>query len=439
LQSYGFRGLSFFELAWIGVPCAIAGLLYLIFISPVLTPSRRDIRHEEETRRKLLVECEITDEATLKGKTVEQANLANLQGFYLSRINRQDQELAPVLKTQKLQAGDRLLYETRDGVATKAPDFENYPGIRLIVHPPRKIDRERKNRELHQIVIKEGSQMAGLTIEEAALPERYGAAVTGIRRSGKRIDQPLGKLVLQPGDVLLLDTGLGFRHAHEDSPDFFLTSKSGGEAPEDNEIVEEYPGNKRNLYISTAVLVGIVGIVVARILPIALAGILGVGVLLLFNVVEAGEARKFIDWSVLIAIGAALGLGKALQVSGVAAIIAHRIVDLTNVYGPRAVLAGLVIVTGLLTNIITNNGTIALMFPIALSVAHAQGLDARGLFIGVTVASSMAFITHIGYQTNLMVYGPGNYRFTDFFKAGLPLQIILWIVIIILIPMIWPF
>jgi di/tricarboxylate transporter len=103
------------------------------------------------------------------------------------------------------------------------------------------------------------------------------------------------------------------------------------------------------------------------------------------------------------------------------------------------VLAGLVIVTGLLTNIITNNGTVALMFPIALSVAHSQGIDARGLFIGVTLASSMAFLTHIGYQTNLMVYGPGNYKFTDFFKVGLPLQIILWIVIIMLVPLIWPF
>jgi di/tricarboxylate transporter len=438
MKSYGFGGLSFFELAWIGVPCAIAGLLYLIFISPILTPSRRDIRHEEETNRKLLVELAVTENASVIGKTVGKVNLENLQGFHLSRINRRDQEIAPVLEDEELQEGDHLLYDAQNGVAANTPVLTDYPGLKLQHRTPRDIKREKRNRELHQVVIKEGSQMAGETIERASLPERYGAAVTGIRRSGKRINQPFGKLKLQPGDVLLLDTGRGFRKAHENSPDFFLTSQEGGEPPEGAEEVSKAPKNAMEVYISVGVLIGIIGLVTADILSIAIAGILGVGVLLAFNIVEAGEARKSIDWTVLLVIGASLGLAKAMSASGAALTVAHWMVDLTSTFGPHAVLAGMVILTGLLANIITNNAAVALVFPIALSVAHSQGMEARGLFIGVTLAASMSFLSPIAYQTNLMVYGPGNYRFTDFFKVGILLQMLLWVIIITMVPMVWP-
>lgn len=439
LQSHGFEGLSFFELAWVGVPCAIAGLIYLVFATPLLTPARRDIRYEEERKRKLLVELEITDGANVIGKTVEEAKLETFPGFYLSRINRNDREIAPVPKEEKLRAGDHLLYAAEGGIAAKVPELSGYPGLRLALQPPRNIKREEKrDRELHQVVIKEGSRLVGARLEEAKLQERFGAAVTGVRRKGRRIDQPLGQFVLHPGDVLLLDTGRGFRGAHEDTEDFFLTSEAGGEAPgETKEIKERRPGGK-DLYISVAVLVGIIVLVTFDVIHIALAGILGVAVLLAFNVIEAGEARKSVDWTVLIVIGAAIGLGKAMEVSGTAEMIGNGMVGLTSAYGTRTVLAGVVIVTVILTEIITNNGAVAIMFPVALSVAEAQGIDARGLFIGITLAASMSLITPIGYQTNLMVYGPGNYKFTDFFKVGFPLQIILWIIVIILVPIFWP-
>ncbi|MDR8391806.1 SLC13 family permease [Aliifodinibius sp. S!AR15-10] len=439
LQSHGYQGLAFFELAWLGVPCAIAGLIYLIFISPRLTPARRDIRYEEEKQRELLVEIEITEGADVIGKTVEEVGLDHLPGFYLSRLNRFEREIAPVPEDEKLRAGDHLFYAAQGGIAAKAPELSGYPGLQLALQPPRDIRRdEKKDRELHQVVIKEGSRLVGSTIEQAQLLERFGAAVTGVRRRGKRIDEPLGEFVLHPGDVLLLDTGRGFRGAYEDTEDFFLTSEAGGEAPgEPVEIKESRPGGK-DLYISVAVLVGIVGFVAAGVLHIALAGILGVAVLLTFSVIEPGEARKSVDWTVLIVIGAALGLGKAMEVSGAAEMIGNWMVEMTSAYGPRAVLAGIVIVTAVLTEIITNNGAVALMFPIVLSVAESQSFEARGLFVAMTLAASMSLLTPIGYQTNLMVYGPGNYRFTDFFKVGFPLALVLWLVVILVTPIIWP-
>lgn len=438
LEDHGFEGLTFFELAWVGVPCAAAGLIYLVFISPRLTPARRDIRYQEERKRELLVELEVTEGASVVGKTVAEAGLTAFPGFYLSRINRNGHEIAPVPEDEILRVGDHLFYAAKGGIAVKAPDLESYPGLRLAFQPPRTIKREEKDRELHQVVIKEGSRLVGTSLEEAKLLERFGAAVTGVRRRGKRIDQPLGQFVLHSGDVLLLDTRPGFRGAYEDEEDFFLTSAAGGEAPGDvAKIKEQRPGGK-DLYISVAVLLGMVALVASGILHIALAGILSVAVLLAFNVIEAGEARKSIDWTVLIVIGSALGLAKAMEVSGAAEMIGVWMLDLTSAYGPRAVLAGVVISTVILTEIITNNGAVALMFPIALSVAEAQGFEARGLFIGITLAASMSLITPIGYQTNLMVYGPGNYKFTDFFKVGFPLQVILWIIVIILVPVIWP-
>lgn len=439
LQSHGYQGLSFFELAWLGVPCAIAGLLYLIFISPKLTPARRDIRYEEERKRELLVELEIVPNADVIGKTIEEAGLEGFPGFYLSRINRNDHEIAPVPEDERLREGDHLLYAAQRGVAAKVPELSGFPGLKLALQPPRDINRgEKKNRELHQVVIKEGSRLVGATVEEAQLLERFGAAVTGIRRKGKRIDQPLREFILHPGDVLLLDTGRGFRGAYEDTEDFFLTSEAGGEAPGEIEEVKEHRPGGKDLYVSVGVLIGVITLVATGIIHIALAGLLGVGVLLTFNVIEAGEARKSVDWTVLIVIGAALGLGKAMEVSGAAAMIGQWMVDMTSAYGPRAVLAGIVIVTAILTEVITNNGAVALMFPIAVSVAESQGFEARGLFIGITLAASMSLLTPIGYQTNLMVYGPGNYKFTDFFKVGFPLQVILWIVVIVLAPIIWP-
>ncbi|PAU95140.1 SLC13 family permease [Aliifodinibius salipaludis] len=439
LQSNNLAGFSFFELAWLGVPCAIIGLIYIIIFSPKLTPDRSDIRDEEEAQRKSLVELEITEEAALVGETVEEANLQQLPGFQLVRINRHDNEIAPVPEDEKLRVGDHLFYAPQKGFLDLAPDLTDYPGLRLAFKPPRDIKRdEKKNRELHQVVVKEGSRLVGSTVEEAKLLDRFGAAVTGVRRGEKRIRENLGDFVLRPGDVLLLDTKRGFQQAHEDSQDFYLTSEAGGEAPSSNSGKDPKNDLGKDLYVSLFVLAGIITSVTAGIFHIALAGILGVAVLLAFNVIEPGDAKESIDWTVLIVIGAALGLGKAMEVSGAAELIGNGMLSITSDYGPRIILTGLVLVTALLTETITNNGAIALMFPIALSVAQSQGFDPRAFIASITLVSSMALLTPIGYQTNLMVYGPGNYKFTDFFKVGFPLAITLWIIVIILAPIIWP-
>jgi di/tricarboxylate transporter len=237
----------------------------------------------------------------------------------------------------------------------------------------------------------------------------------------------------------MLDTSSGFREAFGRTKDFFVTTEIGGEVPEEDleEPVRVRPGGG-DLYVSVAVLIGIVGLVAGGLLHVALAGMLGVMALLATGVVEPGEARDAVDWSVLLVIGAALGLGQAMEASGTADLLGTWIVDLTAPYGARAVVAGVVISTALLTETITNNGAVALMFPVVTAVAQSQGFEPRGLVVAMTLAGSLSFMTPIGYQTNLMVYGPGNYRFTDFFRVGAPLGLMLWIVLIAGAPIIWP-
>ncbi len=475
LQSHGMEGLGFFELAWVGVPCAVIGLLYVIFIAPALTPDRADIRDEEEEERADLVEVELAADSPLVGETVQDANFRLLPGLTLVRIDRGAEEIAPVRSNESLHPGDRLLFTTTamdpedrdsspdasaleqiddDGDTRKMEDYERvqesprrdldlsaFPGLRLAYTD---IKRD-QDRELHQVVVREGSSLIGEEIEDIPFRQRFGAALTGLRRGGERVDPPFTDVRIRPGDVLLLDTQRGFREAHETSEEFFVTSEAGGETEKTEAEAREQREEMRpqgggwHLQLSVAVIVSIVGLVGSGLMHVAVAGPLGAFAIVAAGILSPGQAREAVDWNVLIVIGAALGLGQAMEASGAARLIGRGIVDVTKALGPYGLLAGIVLATAILTNIVTNNGAVALMFPIALSVAESQQLAPRAMVVSITLAASMAFITPIGYQTNLMVYGPGNYRFLDFTRVGGILQVLLWIVILILAPLVWPF
>jgi di/tricarboxylate transporter len=472
LQSHGMEGFGFFELAWVGAPCAIIGLAYMIFVAPALTPERADIRTEEEEERADLIEVELAPDSPLVGQTVQDADLELMPGLTLVRIERGADRIAPVKGTEPLRAGDRLLFTTSEmgkdaGPHVEATDLESpysdgsggigeaerveqvperslgltaFPGLRLAYTDV----EQAEDRELHQVVVREGSSLIGERLGDLPFRERFGAVPTGVRRAGERLDMPLRNVRIQPGDVLLLDTMKGFRGAHEESEEFVVTSEAGGEvekteeeAREQREAMRPHTGGWQ-LRLAVAVIVGIVGVVGAGLMHIAVAGSLGAFVLVAAGILSPGQAREAVDWNVLIVIGAALGLGQAMEASGAAQMLGQAIVDATAPLGPYGLLGGLILATALLTNIVTNNGAVALMFPIALSVAESQGLTPRALMVSITLAASMAFITPIGYQTNLMVYGPGNYRFLDFARVGGLLQVLLWIVLLVGAPLVWP-
>lgn len=425
LRDRGLAGIGFFELATIGLPCALVTLAYLVFLVPILLPDRKDVRILEEQERRRLLEIDVPSASPLIGRPVADLDLTALPGLALQRIERGERTLGPVGGEERVATGDRLLYSGGGRPGDKAV----VGGEERTLKAPEERPASAGTPELHQAVVPAGSRLVGATVPDASFPERYHAAVTGVRRDGRRIDRPLTDIRLRPGDTLMLDTGARFREAFMDSHDIVVVTEEGGEGIDDEAVPAEEPLWKT--WVASGVVVAVVGVAASGTAHIALAALLGALAMVALGFIGPGEAREAVDWSVLLMIGAAIGLAAAMDTSGAARRIASSIVNTAGGLGPVGLLGGLVAATMITTGLITNNAAIALLLPVALSVAESQpSLEARGLVLAVTVAASLALWTPLGYQTNLMVYGPGNYRFTDFVRFGFPLQVLLAVVIV---------
>jgi di/tricarboxylate transporter len=253
--------------------------------------------------------------------------------------------------------------------------------------------------------------------------------VIAVHRNGERVAGKIGSIVLRPGDTLLLQTASGFLRVHRNSPDFYLVS--------------ELPGTENPRYDRAWVALGVLGALIAIVtlewLPISVASFVAAGALVATRCITAGQARRSIEWSILIVIAAALGIGTAMEKTGVAAATATQLSRIAGDVGPLAALALIYFVTVLLTEAISNNAAAALMFPISVATAVNLGVDVRGFVMAVTIAASCGFATPIGYQTHLIVYGPGGYRFSDFVRVGLPLDLLCGVVAVGVIPYFFPF
>lgn len=432
LRSRGFEGLGFFELAWVGLPCALVGLAYLVLLAPRVLPDRSDVRTEEEEERRHLLEVSVEESSSLVGRTVADLDLSELPGLTLRRIERGPRTLEPVAEAEHVTSGDRLLYS-----GTGHPgETTMVAGEEAMLRTPEEREPGDEGPELHQAVVPAGSRFVGATIAEVAFPERYNAAITGVRRGGRRLEEPFDDVHLRPGDTLMLDTGARFRETFEDSRDIYVASEEGGEGGAEETTPHDEPIWR--MWAATLILAGIVGLAATGTAHIALASLLGALVIVGLGFVSPGEARESVDWSVLLVIGAAIGLASAMDSSGAAELLGSTVVEAAGGFGSVGLLAGLVFATMVTTGLITNNAAVALMLPVAISVAENQAaVDPRPLVLAVTVAASLALWTPLGYQTNLMVYGPGNYRFTDFIRLGLPLQLILAVVIIATASLLW--
>ncbi|MFB6240040.1 MAG: SLC13 family permease, partial [Gemmatimonadota bacterium] len=282
--------------------------------------------------------------------------------------------------------------------------------------------------ELHEAVVAPGSPLVGTTVKEAEFRARYNAAVIAVRRHGEEVEKRIGDITLRPGDTLLMEADPAFERAFRDSTDFFLVSR-----------VEDSEGRKhekapRALAVLAAVVVG----AATGLVPLPLAALGGGLAMLLTGCLTPGEARRSVDWSVLVAIGAAIGLAGALRASGAAELLGGGLEWVAGAFGPVGLLVGVFVGTVLLTEVVINQAAAALAFPVVVAAAASQGLDPRPLVLTAAVAASMSFSTPLSYQTNLLVYGPGRYRFTDFTRVGVPLQLLLGLTAVLVIPQVWP-
>ncbi len=423
LGEHGMAGLGFFELAVVGVPCAIVGVIYLSLAAPFLLSDRVPIRTVGEHVRRYLVEMRLSDPSPLIGKTIEEAGLRHLPGLFLVRVERPSGIISPVGPEVRLVAGDRLTFA---GVVDTIVDLRKYPGLTPIT--PEGATRP-GDWELHEAVVSSGSPLAGTNIRDANFRGRYNAAVIAVHRHGEHIRARIGDIVLRPGDTLLIEAASGFARAYRDSSDFYLVSRVGDSA------APRYDRSAR----AVGILLAMVVVAALDILPVVVAS-LGAGMLMVgLGCIKIGEAKRSIDWSVLLTIGSALGIATALESSGAAGILAAGIAGSGAALGTMGVLAAIFVGTMVLTELVSNTAAAAIMFPVALSTSAGLGLTARPFIVAITVAASLSLSTPIGYQTNLIVYGPGGYKFTDFTRVGLPLQLLLALLCVLLIPLFWPF
>ena len=422
------RPMGLFEIGAVGLPCALLGIGYLLLFSRYLVPERTDMLEQIGTSpREYLVEMEVQPSCRLVGQHVEEAGLRHLHGLFLAEIIRDGELIAPVQPDHVIEAGDVLTFS---GVVRTIVELEKIPGLTPVADPDYEHElSEKREKLLSEAVVSPTSPLIGQSIRDSNFRAHYNAAVVAVHRGGARLAKRLGDIVLQSGDTLLLQTGPHFDEAHRNNRDFFLVSRVSDSKP---------PRHDRAL-LSLGLLGVLVALLTSQIIPTVLAAFLVAGAMIVTGCISVAEARASLELQTLFAIAGAIALGQALLISGAVEAIAHAAVSSLGAWGPYAVLAGIAVLTMLFTEVVTNTAAAALMFPLGVVTAVDLGVDPRPFVMVVALIASASFLTPIGYQTNLMVYGPGGYRFTDFGRVGLPLSLLILVMATLLAPMVWPF
>jgi di/tricarboxylate transporter len=367
----------------------------------------------------------VTPESPLIGQTIEQAGLRHLPGVYLMEINREKEVLAAVAPEERLQANDQLVFV---GVVDSVVDLQRFRGLIPATDQVFKLAGLRSQRCLIEAVVSDTCPLIGQTIRDGRFRTLYNAVVIAVARNGERLRQKIGDIDLHPGDTLLLEAGPWFVQRQRNSRDFFLVSR----------VEDSTPPRHERAWMAWMILAGMVTTAALGWLSMLNASMLAAGLMLLTGCCTSTIARRSVDWQVLLVIAASFGIEQALRKSGAAHAMTSALLGLANA-NPWLALAMVYGATMLLTELISNNAAAALMFPIALATATSLQVSPMPFMIALTMAASYGFATPIGYQTNLMVYGPGGYHFTDYMRLGIPLNALLWAMTVLITPLVWPF
>jgi len=417
--------IGFFEVGAVGLPAAIVGVLYVLATQKWLLPERRSPLRDVGQTREYALEMLVEESSPMIGKSVEQAGLRNLPGAFLAEIDRDGTLIPAVAPTETLRAKDRLLFV---GVVESLVDLLRMRGLYPAPEQLFKLTAPRPERRIVEVVVAESCPMVGTTIREGRFRSRYDAVVIAAARNGERLRGKIGDIELRAGDTLLLECRPSFAERQRNSKDFLLVS----------EVQKAYIPRHERAWVAAAILAGMVALVAAELMSMFEAALVAAALMLVTGCTTSSSARSSIDWSVLIVIGASLGIGQALQSSGAAGVIAETWI---GAFGdqPWLALLGIYVLTNLFTEVLTNNAAAVLIFPVAAATAASLGVSFEPFVFTIMMAASAGFATPIGYQTNLMVYGPGGYRFSDYVKFGVPLNVLVGAVTVLLAPLIWPF
>lgn len=423
LESDGFAPIGVFEISKLGLPVAAAGLITLLALAPNLLRSRAPARRDlEENVREFVVDMQVEPGGLVDGVTVEEGGLRHLAGVFLVQAERDGRLIGPVEPSLVLRGEDRLRFVGR---ADNVIDLQGTRGLRS--SEAEHVALDPGSGAFFEVVVGASSPLVGKTLRESRFRSRYQAAVIAVHRAGQRLEGKLGEVRVRVGDTLLLLADSGFRARWYDRNDFLLVSPLDATTP---------VGTAKAVAVA-AILVGIVVVSATELMTLLEASLVGAFLLVLGRILTLGEARRAVNLDVVLLIAAALGLGRAASVSGLATEIANLLVEGFGNWGSWGALLGLVLATVILTELVSNAAAAAIVFPIAVATALEVGQDPRGFAIAIAVAASASFLTPIGYQTNTMVYGPGGYRFTDYARLGMPITAIVVATTVVLVPALW--
>ncbi len=436
------RGLGMFEVTWVGVPVALAGIAFVALLSRYLLPNRLPPMSVAADPRQYTIEMLVEAGSPLVGKSIEQAGLRHLTGLYLAEIDREGLVLPAVSPEERLRAGDRLVFV---GIVDSVVELQKVRGLVPATDQVFKLDSPRPQRCLIEAVASPSCPVIGRSIRDGRFRSVYNAVVIAVARQGERIRAKVGDIILRAGDTLLLEAHPSFFEQHRNSRHFFLVSRLENSNP---------PRYDRSA-VAMGILLAMVAVVTvcesfseAAIslgswsfslgsVSMFQGALVAAAAMIVTRCCRIDQARRAIDWQVLLAIAASFAISRGLEKTGAAHAIASTIGGLAG-ENPWYALVAIYGVTLLVTELVTNNAAAALMFPFALATAGEVGANPIPFVIAVMVAASCGFATPIGYQTNLMVYGPGGYRFADYLKIGLPLDLLVWAVAVAVIPLVWP-
>ena len=435
MEKAGLPPMGFFDISWVGLPCALGGVIYMLLFSQKLLPDRKPAISLSDDLRQYTVEMLVQPGGPLVNSTIREAGLRSLPGLYLAEIERNGEILAAVSPNERLQANDRLVFV---GIIESVVDLRKTRGLVPATEQVFKLNTPASHRCLMEAVVSNRCPIIGSSIRDGQFRSRYNAAVIAVARDGKHIPGKIGDIVLQPGDTLLLEGHPDFAAQQRNSSDFFLVSHVENSAPIRHD----------RSWIAIAILGGMILLasLVSRdaapgkpevdfLLPAALIAALA---MIVTRCCTGTQARQSIDWSVLIVIGASLGIGQAIELSGAAKYLSDQSIALCG-NNAWLQLAVIYFVTMVLTELVTNNAAAVLMFPLALEVSKGLGVSHMPFMIAIMVAASMGFATPFGYQTNLMVYGPGGYKFRDYLAVGIPLDLLMMAITVSLTPFVFAF
>jgi di/tricarboxylate transporter len=437
LHKYTYKGspipsFSMFELGYVGIPLSIIGILYLVTLGPKLLPNRTSVMGvlDDKQRSTPLFHVLIEKSSPLIGTPLLRSPLFDPKsGIHLMEIRRNGERMMAPVNQIVIAANDRFLI----GVHGNRNKFETAEELL----PGQGIQTLSKiEGVVTELVISEESELVNQTLADADFRQRYNSVVLAVHRNGHNITEKLASTDLENGDTLLVLTPRNNLKSLQDSHNFVLT---------DSATTAPAPGFKSTATLTWAVLLLVVlTVTIFQDVPMSIASLVGAVVVLWLRVISPRDAYAGVDWPIIFMLYGMLALGTAMDKTGTAKWLADVIVAATKSVAspeilPYVALSVIILLTICLTEVLSNNATALMMVPIVVNLAASLDLNPKPFIIGICIAASTAFMLPMGYQTHMMVYGPGGYKFTDFLRIGLPMNIMSWILASAIIPLIWKF